>query len=62
MQADERITWVRDEPNRKIVQIIEPTPDGFSVTTEWWDNGEKVRQDCEVSIRTAFSNGKAKEM
>jgi hypothetical protein len=49
--SDERIVWVRAAPGRKIVQTIEPMPEGFSVTTQWLDRGEVFRQDCEVSIR-----------
>lgn len=51
--TDERITWVRERPSRKLVQIIEPIPTGFSVTTQWIENGEIARQDCEISIREA---------
>jgi hypothetical protein len=48
--SDERITWVRAEPGRKIVQTIEPGPHGFSVTTQWFEKDGLFRQDCEVSI------------
>jgi hypothetical protein len=48
---DERITWIRAKPGRKVIQIIEPMPVGFSVTTQWWENEKIKRQDCEVSIR-----------
>lgn len=59
---DERITWVRDEPGRQVVIKIDPAPCGFSITTEWWERGEKVRQDCEIAIRDATMSGQAKEM
>lgn len=47
---DERITWVRAAPGRKIVQTIEPIPNGFSVTTEWVGS-DPPRKDCEIVLR-----------
>jgi hypothetical protein len=51
MKPDERVVWIRAAPGRKIVQTIEPMPTGFSVTTQWFENGKLFRQDCEVAIR-----------
>lgn len=57
---DQRITWVREAPERKVVQIIEPTGDGFAVTTQWVERGQITRQDCEVAImRGAAAKGSA---
>lgn len=59
---DERIVWVRAGSGRKVVQIIERMPIGFSVTTQWWQGETLERQDCEVAITDVASNGQAKEM
>lgn len=58
-QHDERVVWVRAAPGRKLIQIIEPMPAGFSVTTQYFENGELTRQDCNVCIRPALSEGGA---
>ena len=56
---DERVVWVRAAPNRKLVQEIEPTPTGFSVTTQWLENDRVVRQDCNIAIREGQSGAGA---
>jgi hypothetical protein len=57
VQNDERIVWVRAKPGRRLVLTVDPTPSGFSVTTQWLERGEVVRQDCEVSIREGMPAG-----
>jgi len=52
---DSRIVWVREKPGRQVVQTIEPTPTGFSITTQWLENGKLFRQDCEVAVRDGVS-------
>lgn len=49
-QHDERLVWVRGGPGRKVVQIIEPAGDLWSVTTEWMENDKLYRRDCEVAL------------
>lgn len=62
VRPDDRIVWVRARPGRKLVQIIEPMPVGFSVTTQWWQGETLERQDVEVAIRDSSSKGVAREM
>lgn len=54
--SDERVVWVREKPGRKLVQTIEPIPQGFSVTTEWFQNGELHRRDCEIALREGLES------
>lgn len=63
MQPDERVVWMRAKPGRKVIQIIEPMPVGFSVTTQWFEDEKVVRQDCDVAIREGIpTEGSAKRM
>ena len=63
-KTDERLQWALAAPKRKLVQIIEPAPDGWSVTTQRVEGANEdvdaaikvleknvVRQDCEIAIR-----------
>lgn len=60
MNDDERVVWLRAKPGRKVIQIIEPAPCGFSVTTQWIEGGQLVRQDAHVAVRPVNGNGEAK--
>lgn len=60
-QSDERLIWVRGGPGRKVVQIIEPAGEMWSVTTQWFEKDELKRQDCEVALpRGVASRAQAK--
>lgn len=48
--SDERVVWVRKRPGRKLVLILEPIPDGFSITTQWLQGENLERQDCEIAV------------
>ena len=56
MQSDPRLVWVMAEPGRKVVQTIEPTPQGWSVTTQWVENDQVKRQDCEIALRRSATS------
>lgn len=59
-KPDERLTWALASPDREILQRILPTPEGWSITTQYLEKGEVKRQDCEVAIRRGTaSSGKA---
>lgn len=59
---DERLAWMRAAPGRRIEQVIEPVPTGYSVTTRWIEHGTLHRQDCHISLDAFAAGGAAADM
>ena len=50
MTPDERIVWVKAGLGRSVHQIIENAPCGLSVTTQYFQDDDKVRQDIAMIV------------